>query len=173
MQFGISAEALSKPVQELSLFQLAWYVFDHQPFKIFIGISQIVAAALLLINRTVLLGAFLLIPIMVNILIIDLTIMSPGMAHAFAYRLTFYLLLDVLVLWYHKQALIQIWQAIWHHSSPTPVYRVWSYVLLPVCVVVLSFIGVLPKILWALFSDPTGFWNGVRSFVRLLASQLF
>ena len=69
---------MTDAIQDLSLSKIAWHLFHHQPFKIFIGISQIVAALLLLYNRTMVIGALMLIPIVANILIIDLTIMPYG-----------------------------------------------------------------------------------------------
>lgn len=57
-QFGISEAELATPLQDLSLFRVSWYLFDHEPFKTFIGISQVLCALLLLVNRTVLIGAF-------------------------------------------------------------------------------------------------------------------
>ena len=72
-QFGLSAEQLSAPVKDLGLFKLSWFLFDHEPFKSFVGTSQIIAGLLLLYNRTLILGALLSIPILANILIIDIT----------------------------------------------------------------------------------------------------
>ena len=51
-QFGISAEEMARPVKDLGLFKLSWYMFDHEPFKSFIGISQIIAGLLLLTDIT-------------------------------------------------------------------------------------------------------------------------
>ena len=96
-QFGLSNEMLEKPIKELNLMQIRWYIFDKQPFKFFIGISQIICGILLLINRTVLIGAIIFLPIALNILIIDLTIMPTQMANAFAFRLGFYIILDLLI----------------------------------------------------------------------------
>ncbi|MFC7525545.1 hypothetical protein ACFQRK_16395 [Parapedobacter sp. GCM10030251] len=81
---NLTVQELATPIQELSLFKIAWYLFDHQPFKIFIGISQIVASLLLLFNRTMVIGALMLVPIVANILIIDLTIMP------YAFKLAFF-----------------------------------------------------------------------------------
>lgn len=39
-QFGLTIQELQKPVKELNLLQIGWYLFDQQPFKFFIGISQ-------------------------------------------------------------------------------------------------------------------------------------
>ncbi|MEM8900560.1 MAG: hypothetical protein AAGC85_20765, partial [Bacteroidota bacterium] len=112
-QFGLTEEELLTPIKDLSLFKLGWYLFDFQPFKAFIGISQIICAILLLWNRTVILGAFLYLPIALNILIIDLTIMPIELKVGFAFRLSFYLLLNILILWHYREKLLIMWKAAW------------------------------------------------------------
>lgn len=90
-QFGISEATLNSALKDVDLFRLSWYLADHEPFKSFIGISQIVAGVLILYNRTVLLGALMAIPIWLNILMWDMTFM--GLYTPFTVRLPFYLLL--------------------------------------------------------------------------------
>jgi uncharacterized membrane protein YphA (DoxX/SURF4 family) len=68
-QFGISEAELATPLQDLSLFRVSWYLFDHEPFKSFIGVSQVLCGLLLLVNRTVLIGVFFFLPIAATILI--------------------------------------------------------------------------------------------------------
>jgi uncharacterized membrane protein YphA (DoxX/SURF4 family) len=67
-QFGVSKAIMDLPLKEVSLFDLSWYLADHEPFKSFIGISQMITAALLIYNRTLILGAFISIPVWINIL---------------------------------------------------------------------------------------------------------
>ena len=71
-QFGVSDAELATPLKDLSLFRVSWYLFDHQPFKAFVGVSQIICGGLLLLNRTALLGAFLFLPIVTTVLLIDI-----------------------------------------------------------------------------------------------------
>ena len=106
-QFGLTTEELQTPIKELKLLQIGWYLFDQQPFKFFIGVSQIICGIILLINRTVLIGAVLFLPIVINILIIDLTIMPKAMANAFAIRLIFYIFLDSLIFLHYKKQIIE------------------------------------------------------------------
>lgn len=58
-QFGISVKEMATPVKDLGIFKLSWYLFDQEPFKSFIGISQIIAGLLILYNRTLILGVLL------------------------------------------------------------------------------------------------------------------
>lgn len=56
----------------LSGYQLTWAFFGYSKiYHSFIAYSQLIASLLLLFRRTALLGAFLLLPILVNIVIID------------------------------------------------------------------------------------------------------
>jgi uncharacterized membrane protein YphA (DoxX/SURF4 family) len=55
-------------------FDLAWTFFGYsEVYILFIGISQILGSLLLLVNKTKLLGAFILVPIVLNIAIVDFT----------------------------------------------------------------------------------------------------
>ncbi len=98
-QFGLRPEELNMPVKDLSLFRLSWYLFEQEPFKSFIGISQIIAGLLLLYNRTLILGTLLSIPILTNILVIDITYIKMT---GFYWRLSYYLVLDFLILWHYR-----------------------------------------------------------------------
>lgn len=153
-QFGISEEEMLIPVKDISLFKLSWYLFDHEPFKTFIGISQIICGLLLVINRTAIIGAFLFLPIISTILIIDLTFMPPFLAKGFAWRLSFYIILDLLILWHYKDRMLSIWNAIWLKMNTKYRFKIWAYLLLPVFAVVLECIGLIPKILIELIRNP-------------------
>ena len=116
-QFGITEQELNTPIKDLNLFRISWYLFDHQPFKSIIGIFQIITGILLLINRTALLGAFMFIPIVITILIIDISFMPPLLASSFTWRLLFYLILDILIIWHYKERIRQIWRSLTREIS--------------------------------------------------------
>ena len=155
-QFGLSEAELMTSVEDLSLFKLSWYVFDQEPFKAFVGWSQLLCGALLILNRTVLLGALMFLPIVLNILIIDLTIMPPGLALSFGFRLSFYLLLDLLILWHYKDRMLAVWRALGHNVSTRYRFRWWTYILLPLLAIGLEVVGVVPKMLTLLVMNPEG-----------------
>lgn len=154
-QFSVTEAEMATQLKDLSLFKLSWYLFDHEPFKSFIGISQIICAILLLIHRTALIGAFLFLPIATTILIIDLSFMPLLLAQGFVWRLSFYILLDVLILWHYKERMQVIWDALWRNMNTKFKYQFWAYLLLPIFAAVLEFIGVIPKILTLLIANPT------------------
>jgi len=164
-QFGISAEDMSKPVHDLGLFKLSWYLFDQEPFKSFVGISQIMAGLLLLYNRTLILGALLSIPILINILIIDITyIKMPG----FYWRLSFYLILDILILWHYKEQMFDALKSITAGLTTKFKYSVWAYLALPIMAIILEIIGFLPKLITEFILNPTETIHALSQMPRLL-----
>ncbi len=71
-QFSVPDYIKDIPIGEQSGFWLTWYYFGYSyPFSIIIAIGQIGGSLLLLFNRTRLLGTFILLPIMLNIVLIN------------------------------------------------------------------------------------------------------
>lgn len=164
-QFGnLTEQELSTPIQELSLFKVAWYLFDHQPFKMFIGISQIIAALLFLYRRTMIIGALMLIPIVANILIIDLTIMPYGFKVAFAFRLSLYLFYIAILLYYYRKDLLPV---IGKMSSVQPfrdkLNKKMLYLLVLLMIPALEIIPSVIKMGYFALTHPQVFWDGVKS----------
>lgn len=150
-QFGLSANELLVPVKDLSLFKLSWYLFDQEPFKSFVGISQIIAGLLLLYNRTLIIGALLSIPILANILIIDITyIKMPG----FYWRLSYYLILDFLILWHYKNRMFLAFKSVFNGLTTKFKYPIWAYLILPIMAIGLEFLVGIPRILTSLILKP-------------------
>lgn len=170
-QFGLSPNEMNLPVNKLSLFKLSWYIFDHEPFKTFIGISQIICGLLLIFRRTALLGAFLFLPMVVNILIIDLTIMSAKMAIGFSWRLGWYILLDLLIIWSHKSQIIIIWEKLWE-KKPFSKSSIWAFLLLPLLVCVVEIVGWLPSLMVAFIINPAETLEQLSALFYLLIDGL-
>jgi uncharacterized membrane protein YphA (DoxX/SURF4 family) len=163
-QFGLSAAEAAKPVGQLSLFRLSWYLFAQEPFKSFVGISQIVAALLLLWNRTALLGALLLVPIAANILVVNLTyIKMPGLYQ----RLSYYLVLLGLIFWHYRDRMLAAWVALTQGLATRFRYPWWAYLLLPAAALGLELVGALPQLLYQLATKPVETWH---SLVQLASS---
>ena len=89
---------------ELSSFDLAWRFFGYSKVYIWIiGLSQLLGAVLLLHRRTTLMGIFVLLPILLNIIVVDLVFHIPGAATFNAIQFTFILFL---LLWWDRKRLI-------------------------------------------------------------------
>jgi len=142
-QFGVNEATLNQPIKNVDLFRLSWYLADHQPFKSFIGISQIVTAILLIYNRTVIIGAFMAIPIWANILMWDMTFM--GMYTPFTIRILFYLLLTLLIIWHYKEKVILALRNLIKGTTTKFNYPIWAYLLLPLFGICLELIVAIPN----------------------------
>ncbi len=72
-QFETANFQLDRPLGAVSGMALTWYYFGYaRPFVIVLGLLQIGGAALLLFRRTTLVGTVLLLPILINIVFINL-----------------------------------------------------------------------------------------------------
>ena len=72
-QFITSGGILDKPVADLSGINLTWVYFGYSSlFANFVAIGQLVAAVLLTFDRTARLGAVVLLPITVNIVVVNI-----------------------------------------------------------------------------------------------------
>ncbi|MEM6706608.1 MAG: hypothetical protein AAF690_28105 [Acidobacteriota bacterium] len=72
-QFTVIDSELTRPMGDVSGFWLTWYFFSYSPYYgTFIALVQVSGGVLLTLPRTSLLGALLLFPVAVNILLVDL-----------------------------------------------------------------------------------------------------
>lgn len=72
-QFQTPDFLLDTPVSSLSGMSLTWYYYGYSyPLAVIIGLLQIGGSSLLLYRRTTLLGVLILLPVMVNIVLINL-----------------------------------------------------------------------------------------------------
>lgn len=163
-QFGnLTDKELSTPIKELTLFKVGWYLFDHQPFKYFIGISQIIAAVLILYRKTIIIGILMLIPIVANILIIDLTIMPYGFKVAFFFRLTGYLFYMCLILYYYRRDLIPVWRVITTIKTLKLNHKYLNYLWIIPIMIILECIPIIPKYLFLIIKHFDKFYEQIKS----------
>lgn len=168
-QFGLSAAESAKPVGQLSLFRLSWYLFAQEPFKSFVGISQVVAALLLLWNRTALLGALLLVPIAANVLVVNLSyIKMPGLY----WRLSYYLLLLGFIFWHYRSRMQVVWVALTRGLTTRFRYPWWAYLLLPVAAIGLELAGTLPQVLYSVGTRPGQAWRSMLAMLQVAWAHL-
>lgn len=162
-QFGLSTIELTRPAGELGLFKLAWYLFGQEPFKSFVGYSQILAGGLLLWHRTALLGALLLLPIAANVLVVDMTYLQH--LPSLQWRLAYYLGLIGLILWHYRSRMVLVWRALTRGLRPQVGYPWWAYALLPLAAVALDLVWVLPRLAVAALTQPTQTWRGLTALL--------
>lgn len=132
-QFGHrSVEILNTPLKDVDKFNLAWHLFSlDKTFDIVIGIMQIIGAVLIVINRTVLVGALLLLPILGQIFLVDLAFTANMFGGALPIRLVCMILSDLLILFYHKDRMILVWNNLTKGTNTKFKYKWWVFILLP------------------------------------------
>lgn len=102
----LPVEIAQLPLAEVSGFDLAWSFMGYSyAYILFIGISQLLGAFLLLFERTKLFGIAILIPILVNIIVFDAVFFDTYGALASA---IIYLLLLIIVLYFNKEKIISV-----------------------------------------------------------------
>jgi hypothetical protein len=129
-QFGHrSVEILNTPLKDVDKFNLAWHLFSlDKTFDIVIGITQIIGAVLIVINRTVLVGALMLLPILGQIFLVDLAFTFGA---ALPIRLSCMILSDLLILFYYKDRMILVWNNLTKGTTTKFKYKWWVFILLP------------------------------------------
>ncbi|MEK6154693.1 hypothetical protein WIW50_15600 [Flavobacteriaceae bacterium 3-367] len=88
-------------LENASAFNIAWTFMGYSyGYILFVGILQIIGAWFLLLNKTKIIGVFILLPIMVNIIVFDIIFLeSKG---ALANAMLYFLLLN-LILYFNKE----------------------------------------------------------------------
>lgn len=97
-------------LEQASGYDLAWTFMGYSiSYIVFIGLSQIIGAWLLLWNRTKLLGVLILFPIMVNIVVFDIIFLDVKDAVVNA---SLYLLMLVYILYFNREQVTNAFTAL-------------------------------------------------------------
>jgi hypothetical protein len=133
-QFSVHDSAiLEKPLKEVDKFYIAWYLFSlSKSFNIIVGISQIVGAALIVINRTAIIGALLLLPILAQILLVDIAFTTNMFGVALPTRIGMMIISAIAILVYYRQRMVSAWTTLTNNVSTRFKYKWWIYLILPV-----------------------------------------
>lgn len=164
LQFGgLSIAEHATPIKDLSLFKVAWYLFAHEPFNFFTGICEIIAALLLLFRRTAIVGTLMLIPIIVNILIIDIMIMPPGLKTRFIFRLSFYLILCTMLLYANSKKLVAAWKILTAQKMCLK-RPFWQYLFVTLLILLFELILHLCELLYFILISPEETFANIGRF---------
>jgi len=141
-QFSVAPELALKPVGSLTGYQLVWYYYGYSHvYAILIGLIQLFGAALLLFRKTALLGAALLLPVMTNILMINLFFFIAWGAVCSS---TFIFASLLAILWQDRQALLGVF---WTSQAGEPAELRRSHRMIAAAIVV-SVIALLAVASW-------------------------
>ncbi len=134
-QFQPPNYVLETPIGDLNGFWLTWTYFGYsETFANILGYTQIAGSILLLFRKTRLLGAFVLIPVMVNICLIDHFYEISPLAYYNALHYTFMLFLFSAL---DAKKLMEIFFG--HEGIRLPAWKVLTVNAIRVLVVVLAF----------------------------------
>ena len=134
----IPSEIETMPISQIPDFDLAWVFMGRSyGYMLFIGIGELLGALMLLFNRTKLIGIFILLPIMVNVIVFDIFFLDEYGALASA---IIYFIMLLVILWINKEKIMKVIKTLTHFdgivkTSIKDKIVKFSYVLLIILVV--------------------------------------
>ncbi len=126
IQFDLQSELAHRAVGSLTGYQLTWYYFGFSRVYAFIlGLTQVTGATLLLFRKTTLVGALAVLPVMANILLINIFVLVDDYGPYLIAALICMSL--VTILWHHRVALVTLfWSS--QNSEPEPSERAHRWI---------------------------------------------
>jgi hypothetical protein len=105
-QLVVPSWVAQKPIGSLDGYTLTWYYFGYShTYKYILGSIQVTGATLLLFRKSALLAAVLMVPVMVNILLVNFFYSITAGAERTA---AFILGCMLLLLWHEREALLKV-----------------------------------------------------------------
>lgn len=146
-QFGVDDPAiLATPLKDVDSYYVAWHLYGRSAFfNISTGLLEIIGGMLLIFNRTVLIGALLILTILGQILIIDISFTTGVQSYNLPVRISGMILSALLILFYYKNRIINAWKVLTDVSISTKFsYKWWVFIILPVIGFLMDFVfGIL------------------------------
>ena len=127
-QFTVLDSELAKPMGDVSGFWLTWYYFGYSAlYSALVAWAQILGAVLLCFRRTTLIGSMALLPVMINIVGIDLWIVRFPLSSGALQNAIFVLIAVLGIFCFHARDLYQLLKtrrddlAVWNRG------RLWMF----------------------------------------------
>jgi hypothetical protein len=106
-QFTVLDSQLDAPMGRVSGFWLTWYYFGYSPvYSAMVAWVQIAGALLVCFRRTALIGVFALLPVMVNIVAIDLWVIGWRWDEGALRNAVYVLIALLLILAFHAREIV-------------------------------------------------------------------
>ncbi len=143
LQFHMNNALAHRPIISLTGYELTWYYYGYsRMYACILGFTQVIGAILLLFRKTALLGAVTMMPVIVNILLIDIFILPPDYGPTVPATIIFFSL--AMLLWRDSQNLIE---ATWTAQMPEPPgsqkVHFWIRAVIVTAVLAMTTVGVL------------------------------
>ena len=115
LQFNV-AELAPRPIGSLNGYQLTWFYYGYsRVYASILGLTQVTGATLLLFRKTTLLAALIMLPVMANILLINMFILVDDYG---PYVISAIICLSMLIiLWHQRAALLSL---LWVNQTTEP-----------------------------------------------------
>jgi len=138
-QFSLPPDIALRPVGSLSGYQVAWFYYGHShAYALILGLIQLGGGTLLLFRKTALPGAALMLPVMTNIVMINVFFVIGLGAMCTS---TFIFASMLAVLWHSRHALVGVF---WTDQAgePASVRRYYRTMAALVVLLVITLMGI-------------------------------
>jgi len=116
LQFNRQTELAHRAVGSLNGYELTWYYFGlSRAYACVLGVTQVAGATLLLFRRTTLAGALAMLPVMVNIVLINMFILVNDYG---PYLTSSLIVASLLIIVWHYRA--DLWAVLWSTRKGEP-----------------------------------------------------
>jgi len=141
-QFGVhDPSIIEQPLRDVNSFYVAWHLFERSAFfNISTGLLEILSGILLIFNRTVLVGALLVLSILAQILIIDIAFTMGMHGVGLPVRIGGMIIADLLILYYYKEKIILAWKSLTKGITTKFNYKWWVFLILPIVGFLMDFV---------------------------------
>ena len=141
-QFGVyDLSILEHSIKDIDSFYVAWHLFGRSTFfNVATGILEIIGGLLLIFNRTVLIGALIVLSILAQILIIDIAFTTGVQGFALTIRIGGMILADLLILYYYRDKIIIAWENLTSGITTKFKYKWWIFLILPIVGFLMDFV---------------------------------
>ncbi len=148
-QFGVyDPNIIEEPLKNIDSFYVAWHLFQRSIiFNIATGLLELIGGILLIFNRTLIIGALLVLSILAQIFIIDLSFTTSILGFSLPLRIGGMIFSDIVILYYYRNKIIEAWKTLTIGISTRLKYQWWIY---PILIIV----GILMDFVFSLISYP-------------------
>ncbi|WP_430905408.1 DoxX family membrane protein [Maribacter sp. 2-571] len=147
-QFGVHDNSiLDKPIKSIDSFYVAWHLYGRSLFfNISTGSMEIIGGILLIFNRTTIIGSLLVLTILTQVLIIDISFTVETIGPQLSLRVGGMIIATLLILFYYRHKIIIAFQTLTRGVSTIFKYKWWIYPILLVAGFLMDFIMAI--IIW-------------------------
>jgi hypothetical protein len=145
LQFNMSAQLAQRPIGSLNGYQLTWFYYGYsRTYALILGLTQVAGATLLLFRKTTLLAAITMLPVIANILLINVFILVNDYGPYLISALICASLLTIL--WYQRDTLLNLFWVI-QKTEPAAATRAhwWIRTLIVLAVSAIMISGIIAQ----------------------------